>query len=197
MEVEHREIDEQNDRKRAELRKLTLALTDLQSAKRLADLLLARRHDPALEAGLMTGLVVSYARPFASSKAIGVLGQRWQRFGDRTELKAWHRQLLTLRDKLYAHTETTFVREVHVLPPGAWDEVGARTVEAQSPWALEAVSDFSALIEFQADRLASRIADLVREIYGEDHESGTMIYLRWPRDPASPSELPSEPTSDT
>jgi hypothetical protein len=176
-----REVDDGDDPRRAELRRLTVALADMAAARSLADLLLERRHGAALEIGLMTGLVVSYARPFSASNHIGRLGGRWERFPDQPPFKAWHIQLQGLRDRVYAHTDRTLLREVHVLPASAWDHDGT-TVFGEMPWAFEAFADFRRLIDFQEKRLRARVTELVQELYPDDYAPGTMIHLRWPGD---------------
>lgn len=183
----HLMTDERRQIPEAELRRLTLAVTDMRAASAMVDLLKERRGRDRLggtarENGLMTGLVVSYARPFSRSNRIGRIDERFERF-EAPEREAHHKQLLGLRNKLYAHTDVTILRDVIVFPPGAWGP-GVSAIEATVPWAVEAFEKFGSLIELQEGRLAKRIVELVEELYGgREWRPGEQIHLKWPDDP--------------
>ena len=169
----------------AELRRLTLAVYDMNAAAALILRLQERGlGGDALENGLMTGMVVAYARPFSASNRIGRISTDFDSFED-SQKEAHHQQLLALRDKLYAHTDVTILRNVIVFPPGAWGERGSAT--ATTPWSKEAFDKFGALIQLQTQRLRDRIADLVEELYGDQEwGEGHTFELRWPEQTRSP-----------
>ena len=194
MRIQKMEIDERDDPQRQELRRLTLARSDMRSARRLAGLLIDAlgqpRRDPDLEMGLMTGLVVSYARPFTRARIGRLRGRRWERFDGNENFEAWHAQLLGIRKKLYAHTDFTYTRQIIVLPAGAWGKIGTTTVEAQPPWAQDAIESFAALMDFQIARLSKAVERLVDEIYAPV-EAGTAIELRLPHGAEEPGSQAS------
>ena len=72
------------------LRSSQHAAFDMRSARALAEWLIDERHhgrvDPSTY-GLLTGLVVTYARPFTESRVLGRIGSKWSSFPDRPDLK--------------------------------------------------------------------------------------------------------------
>ena len=82
-----------------------LAKSDVQSADVLAEHLIQ--------------LSVSYARPFMTSRGLGRIPARFQRFPrDRGELGYYHGLVMGQRQTLLAHNDLTPYRGALVLTPG-------------------------------------------------------------------------------
>ncbi|HEY8843434.1 MAG TPA: hypothetical protein VIM23_05975, partial [Gaiellaceae bacterium] len=76
--------------------RLVHARVDIRCAAALRDQL-AELHEIDISYrawGLLTGMVVSYARPFTPSYAYGKLEPKWSRFKDRPDLAKHHKILL-------------------------------------------------------------------------------------------------------
>lgn len=159
---------------KAELRRLVLARTDIESAGALLDLLARRPDVPGtrwedIAWGLWTGVVVSYARPFKPSKL--QLDAEWSRFEDQS-LQDLHDQVVgPLRDKLFAHNDAMPHRDVRLLPPDEADEV-------QMTFTRMKVIGPKRLCHAQVERLTKRIQTLGSEItYGRNWPGGRPVLL--------------------
>jgi hypothetical protein len=97
------------DERAAELTRLRLAQGDMRQVIAAATFLSEGRHDQYLYRALETAIVVCYARPFGRSNVVGAIGEQWEAIGKAPNL---HKELLRLRNKLYAHTDKTEAREV-------------------------------------------------------------------------------------
>lgn len=99
------------DRTLDEITRFRFAQSDMQQVVAAAEALVDEHADGYGHLGraLETALVVCYARPFSKDNAVGSLGHKWpplKRFRDL------HRELLGLRNRVYAHTDRTVAREV-------------------------------------------------------------------------------------
>jgi hypothetical protein len=110
------------------------------------------------EDALMTGVVVSYARPFARRQSIGTLDRdEWAPDNERqAEL---HRALILLRDKRYAHTDKGWRGVVEVFGEGIYSDV---LVGIRDKWWPE----IEALAEAQSRRMAA-LAHRLKDALGE------------------------------
>src|SRR5687767_10363749 len=92
---------------------------DIRCADALAEDLLGRNDDGSNRAwGVLTGLTVSYARPFTRSDTGLRLEAKWSRFPEETDLKRHHDRLIDYRHRLLAHNELSPHREVEIWPAG-------------------------------------------------------------------------------
>jgi hypothetical protein len=149
-----------------QLVRLQHAKFDMQSAKALAHALAAQPQgsiDP-LPYGLLTGLVVSYARPFVESREYGRIGSKFSKFRDRPDLKERHERLLELRMKLLAHTDETPHRRVGVFTRGAMFDDRPAVFEGRSGINVPSTPDVIELLEFQEARLGDAIDELARRL---------------------------------
>jgi hypothetical protein len=100
-----------------ELKRLACARADVSGALQTCDLFLTavKSDSDPLYMALFSAIVVSYARPFSGNRPMGSLSPEWQQFKD-PRLQQTHDQLLVLRDKVVAHTDSP---TVSVIPRGA------------------------------------------------------------------------------
>ena len=91
-----------------ELRRLTLALQCFEGAQKLTEHLieLGLTQNIGLYSACMTGIVVSYMRPFTASDGIGSLRTDYSTFPD-SRLEETHRELETARHQFHAHYDLT------------------------------------------------------------------------------------------
>jgi hypothetical protein len=140
----------------------------MRSAKTLVEAL--SKHHGSISPwafGLLTGLAVTYARPFAESrgKSYGRIGSKWSKFPtDRPELKMHHDRLIDLRKKLLAHTDETQYRRVAVFTRSALFEDRPHTVEGRSPINAPGMTEVLELLEFQEARINTAIAELATRL---------------------------------
>lgn len=102
------------------LKAVSLAVGAWQSAQAGVKLLHSRppfEQDPFLYRLLMTGVAVTYARPFGTNEGIASLPVELHKF-DETDLRAQHEELLLTRRKLYGHTDGNHRWDVESLPFG-------------------------------------------------------------------------------
>jgi hypothetical protein len=151
--------------------RLVHARVDILCAAALAEeLLQVSEQDISYRAwGLLTGMVVSYARPFTTSYAYGALEEKWSKFDQRPDLEKHHARLLDHRKTLLAHNDLSPHRAVVVFPTGFVLESGevvrrAVPTEGRSPIALEGIREVSELFAIQEERMMERCLDLVRRL---------------------------------
>ena len=106
------------DRKK-ELYKLAVARSDVTEALRLTEFLIAqvRELSDPIYLPLYHAVVAAYARPFKRSQPLGKLGDNWAAFGNPRN-QATHDRLITLRDKVIAHSDAA-LRPAEIYPPGS------------------------------------------------------------------------------
>lgn len=92
-----------------ELTRLRLAQVDMRQVIEAATVLSEERLNRYLYRALETAVVVCYARPFGRLNAVGAIDEDWESIRQAPNL---HKELLRLRDKVYAHTDITEAREV-------------------------------------------------------------------------------------
>lgn len=106
-------------RKCNELLRLALAMRCFKGALELCHhvMKLQLRESDFLYGPCMTGIVVTYSRPFSRpAKKIDILGGRFQRFND-LKFRAVHKELLSLRNKVFAHHDASDLDEFDVRNP--------------------------------------------------------------------------------
>ena len=107
-----------------------------------------------ISAGLLTGMVVSYRRPFSTSDAGLRLSGKWERFDD-PDLLALHKKLKELRDQLLAHNDETIYRDTVLVPFG--DRLVVNELTRPLP---VGAADVSELARFQHARITERFDEL-------------------------------------
>lgn len=104
-----------------ELLKFALAMRCFKGALELCKhvIELELREEDFLYGPCMTGIICTYARPFsAPAKDIGTLGDRFERF-DNIKLQAAHKELISLRNKVFAHHDASGLEGFEVRNPRA------------------------------------------------------------------------------
>jgi hypothetical protein len=138
-----------------ELTRLIYARGDIASADALLSLLALPKPLDVPESidaedvrwGLWTAAVVSYARPFGSSRLS--VGKRWRRFVDEPDLVHVHRNVMRLRHTVFAHTDSIGFREV------VWS--GLAWKEQRASFNAHQARRFKSLCRYQTQRLSERI----------------------------------------
>jgi len=97
------------ERLRKEITRFRLAQSDMRQVLAAAQALHAERHNGYLCRALETAIVVCYARPFGKRNKVGPIHENWPPL---TQFPKLHAELLSLRDKVYAHTDETEARQV-------------------------------------------------------------------------------------
>jgi hypothetical protein len=175
---------------RRQIIRLVHARVDVLCAAALADELLVGREDGASEDkdisyrswGLLTGMVVSYARPFTQSYAYGALEEKWSKFNEREDLEKHHRRLLEHRKTLLAHNDLTPHREVVVFASGSriGEGVLKRPVvtEGRSPINFDGIREVRELFAFQEERMNAELLELSASLEElEKWEQGAQVRL--------------------
>jgi hypothetical protein len=101
----------ENESLLAELKRLILAEADMKQTEAGARYIEASTMNEDAHRALQTGVMVCYARPFTRRQGIGPLDRKEWAPGD-VEEQALHRSILVLRDKVFAHTDDTDMREI-------------------------------------------------------------------------------------
>jgi hypothetical protein len=154
---------------KAQLRRLVLARSDLEWAAKLFDEA-AHERDPVRSWRLWEAGANAYARPF--KRASLELGPEWSEFTD-DDLSLLHRQLVTLRDKVFAHNDRTTHRRVVIVPPG-----GAAEIKRDMFAKQRKVVGPKKLIHAQLGRVEKKIAELAAALcLGQGWVDGEPIEL--------------------
>jgi hypothetical protein len=142
---------------------LVHAATDMRCAAALADKLLDGPADDfsAWAWGLLTGMVVSYARPFTTSQTYGNFPAKWSKFKGKPFFKRHHDRLIEYRHGLLAHTDLSPHREVVVFPSGGPLRVPFVT-ERRFPVGLNGIQEIRNLFGFQEERFSAEALELVK-----------------------------------
>jgi hypothetical protein len=114
--------------------------------------------------GLLTGMVVSYARPFTKSYAYGKLEPKWARFPNRPDLAERHKRLLRMRDTLLAHNDLTPHRRVLFFTTGAMLDDRPTVTEGRAPVNLPGIDELQGLFSYQDARFADECEELARRL---------------------------------
>jgi glycine/D-amino acid oxidase-like deaminating enzyme len=150
---------------------LGYAVSDIQLAERLVSLLAVRGTVILPERmkedaddiwwGMWTGAVVSYARPFMTSRFR--IGGRWERFPrEHADLGRLHREMRDLRNKVFAHTEALGFRQVW------WDWEALQLHEDRASFRREQALAVKRLCGFQMNRIADRIEVILETLHHSD-----------------------------
>ena len=138
-----------------QLLRLSRARFDMRCAEDLTSDL-ERLHDNISPRayGLLTGLAVSYARPFRAGEGspYGPLEGKWWSFPGRPDLATTHDLLLEVRDTLLAHNDTSRHRDTIVMPD--WMDGKPVVTEGRSPIDAAGVPVARELFRFQHDRFS-------------------------------------------
>jgi hypothetical protein len=165
----------QDPRKLAlQLRRLTLARGAFDQARALCDHS-ADVPSPSkdLEAALMTGILVTYCRPFTRNDGIGPLPAAFNKFTSHAALQHIHDAALAARNVVYAHRDNiqSAVLAASVFPPEKASYLSleltadGHTILIYEPAiAFSEVGKFRALIEFQSTRAKKSVTQLVNAI---------------------------------
>jgi hypothetical protein len=94
----------------------------------------------------------AYARPF--KRATLEVGEQWGQFDD-PDLQRLHKELIGLRDKVFAHNDNTWHRRVVLVPPD-----DAREVRHATAFAKSKVVGPKRLIGAQLARIEARTREL-------------------------------------
>ncbi len=147
-------------------KRLNLAGLCFDQAQALARHLIQAKPDPTqyLYSPMVTGVVVTYMRPFMEAEGLGALPAEFERFTDH-DLQEAHDQLKESRNQLYAHRD---VRNGAALPtldgtiPFDMDiEFDGSQSYKLMPGVIEIppenLPDFVRLCEFQRQRITAKI----------------------------------------
>jgi hypothetical protein len=148
-----------------QLIRLVHARVDVRCAAALAEELLQGPDDDISYRawGLLTGMVVSYARPFTDSHAYGKLEQKWSKVPGRPELERHHVRLLEHRRTLLAHNDLSPHREVVVFP--SWGILRSPAItEGRSPISLAGIREVAKLFRIQDERMDDALRELVERL---------------------------------
>jgi hypothetical protein len=118
---------------------------------------------------LLTGMVVSYARPFMRSNAYGAREKKWQTFPGDPKLNAKHDDLRQIRDKLLAHNDLPPHRATIIWTRDAFFEDRSAIVEARSPISAPCIEEVLSLFKHQENRFEEhlqRLLDQLQETLG-------------------------------
>lgn len=110
--------------------------------------------------GLLTGMTVSYARPFTASRHFGTIPKRWRTFPDRPELADLHERLIQTRHSLLAHNDSTIHRATVVFGSGVFGEIPSVT-EGRSPVEIGGIANVRGLFAFQLERIGPGCRELL------------------------------------
>jgi hypothetical protein len=142
--------------------RLARAQFDMRCAEAISWDLERHHDDHGPEAyGLLTGMAVSYARPFVVGEGnpYGSLESKWSNFPKRPLLKSRHTRLIELRNTLLAHNDRTLIRATIVWPN--WEANRAATVEARALIHGPGVAGMRELFGFQESRFGEHVQYLV------------------------------------
>lgn len=177
----------QDPRKLAlQLRRLTLARGAFDQARALCDHS-AGVPSPSrdLEAALMTGILVTYCRPFTRNDGIGRLPAAFDQFTDNPSLQHIHDTALAARNIVYAHRDDvqSAVLAGSAFPPEKASylsleitAVGHTILIYEPAISFSEISKFRVLIEFQSARAKADVTRLVNAIKSH-HVLGNGRYL--------------------
>jgi hypothetical protein len=147
--------------------RLARAPFDMRCADAMAQALIDRHDDHGPSAyGLLTGMVVPYARPFTESDEYGRLGGKWTRFEGKPHLKAHHDKLLDHRRALLAHNDLTEHRATVIWTRGAWHEDRPAHFEARSPINAPGIVEARELFRYQRERFDAGLGELLAQLQG-------------------------------
>jgi hypothetical protein len=153
----------------AEIGRLRIGAADMDHAAGGAGFLAAIREGQTgringdADEALMTGVVVSYARPFTRRQGIGALDEgAWA--PDDDAQRRLHRALILLRNRRYAHTDKTDLRGIEdVFGDGSYSEWSVGI--ADDAWAR--IAELASAQALRMRDLAGRLEDTLRSVGGD------------------------------
>ena len=102
-------MNNQLNHKKRMLHRLTLAQTAFRQARRLCEHMESLEIDTKdeLASSMMSGIVVSYVRPFLRSDGVGSLPKKYSTFEEDPGFERYHNILMEARHWVYAHRDNT------------------------------------------------------------------------------------------
>jgi hypothetical protein len=111
---------------------------------------------------LETAAPVAYARPWGKTNTIGGLAEHW--LPESPSGRTLHRELVKLRDKLYAHTDEEFGARCVADVSKMLGTPGPFYAPAWRPLNLDSLPEISALAEAQKIRFVDGAAELMEQL---------------------------------
>jgi hypothetical protein len=145
---------------------LLLALTDMDHARAALDALEREHKNVNLMRALETAIAVSYGRAFTTSSLLRLNRDEYR--PDDPAQAQLHDELLTLRDKVYAHTDKEGGRtaridvtaEIEQGVEGSEINITAEVHEQWVPLRREGIPDYRLLIDGQRRRFGREAVDI-------------------------------------
>lgn len=172
--------------KKRALQRLSLAQLAFRQAKSLCEhieKMQLQSHDE-LASAMMTGIVVSYMRPFLESNGLGALPPRYSQFDKCSPYEAIHNTLLEARHWVYAHRDLP--NSINLAGSNiSLDEVSEMTltlreknysIDIKEPYIFKiGLSKFKELFSFQHERANEEVGNIICSLM-EDHQVGVGTY---------------------
>ncbi len=169
-------MNEQLNHKKRTLHRLTLAQTAFRQAKRLCEHMEKLEIDQKdeLASSMMSGIVVSYARPFLRSDGIGPLPNKYSLFEESSGFGRYHDILIEARNWVYAHRDN--VNAPNLSGGKVSDDVvtevivclkkdGGYSVSINEPQiSISQLKYFNALCSHQHNRINEEVGDLIAHL---------------------------------
>lgn len=179
-------MKDQLNHKKHTLHRLTLAQTAFRQARKLCEHMEKLELDPKdeLASSMMSGIVVSYVRPFLRSDGIGSLPKKYSSFEENAEFGKYHDILMEARHWVYAHRDNVnapnlaggrvcedTVTEViiHLKKDGYSVAINEPQINASQ------LKYFKALCSYQHNRINEEVGDLIVHLM-ETHSLGEGVY---------------------
>ena len=163
---------------RHQILRLTLADVAFLQSKALIQLILSQPDwDAHFAAGMLTGVCVSYAKPFKEGEGLGKLSSKYGDFPNEHKRHSdVHEQVIRARDKIYGHRD---LQDAHTFFGGAVsaNEMEAIEIEVREDGSFglmtnephlspEFLREILELIEFQQARTKHEIGELLKAFAG-------------------------------
>lgn len=169
-----------DDRQRMALVRLALARTDLNASLKVSRFALANAGSPPdidVVRASFYAAVISYARPFVSTRSIPSIPDRFNRFDD-PRLKIHHSQLLEMRHNYVAHTNPEGC-SVMIIPAGAmlagWPAPERMVVVDRPGVTLESFHAIEELATFQISRVEESIQAEIERLFPNGTGNETLV----------------------
>jgi hypothetical protein len=165
---------DENDPKHRAFSRLAIAQRDIGEARRAIQLIKefkARERDDLYER-LVSSAVVSYCRPFVTTKQYPGIASKFRRFENQT-MQAFHDEMILFRNRFIAHCDAREIK-VQILPKGtefrgkgdAVYTVARHGTSVSTRWfRSQGLAPFEELCAFQLERLGDEIASLSHRLF--------------------------------
>jgi len=176
---------QRNGRTRLVLR-LALAIQSFREADAMAEIILSSKLEPGSHGyhGSVTGLAVSYCRPFMQADGLGSIHKDFESFSeagkDATVFEAIHQDILTFRNRIAAHHDLEYADgefqkknlphdpSSFVLKLGRKDYAVGSKHTTLPPWRI---GEAQKLLTFQIARAQQALSSVVISIAKENADS--------------------------